>query len=91
MHTIAVALEEARSLASEAGDEPAALFYALARRPRGLRGMWRTLTTTLTLRALASSGMTLGHSPGELDTLRVAVAMQTATYDDVRRWFAARV
>lgn len=83
------ALGEAEALSREdERREPAALFHALARRPRALGGLW-TRAPGVVANAHA---VTLGLAPApddELRDLRMRVVTREATFDDVWSWFRA--
>jgi hypothetical protein len=85
------AVEEARALAMEPRDEPAALFYALARRPRVLREAWPVLPALLMLNHAGRLRLYLAAGDEELDRLRVAIVVQRLTFEHVREWFRARL
>ncbi len=87
---IHAAIEEARDLATNEADEPAAMFYALARRPSGLREWWPAICRVLPISMLTRSDRTLRHDEDEIHRLRLGVVIGTTTLDDVRTWFAAR-
>ncbi len=85
---LAAAREEAEALADGTTDEPAALFYAFARRGHALRDAWAQLTDLLALNSLHSIGFDLTAASGELRSLRAAVASRRAAWRDVSQWFA---
>lgn len=88
--TSVVALAGACAGDSE-NDEPAALFFALARHPDAFEGGWRASTETFPLALAHQLGFTLSASPLELADLRVRIYAGRATWNDVRAWFAARL
>lgn len=91
---IDLALAEASELATEIEDEPAALFYALARRPRGLGDAWGTTIVLLAANHARLCRTGFGSGPEELtelDRLRVAIVVQRLSFEHVRRWFRARM
>ena len=87
---IADAIGEARALATDERDEPAAVFFAFARRPKALRQAWPLLPRFLAASVAAGLTMTIRATPEDFTTLRLAIAERRATYEDVRRWFAER-
>ncbi len=89
---VAAALSEARRLAqARERDEPAALFYALARRPRALRGAWRVLPRLLAVNQARDLGLCLNVADEDLSSLRLGIVTRTATFEHVRQWFAERL
>ena len=82
---------EAVDLARDRSDEPAAIFYSLARNPQTYPPQGRNvMTTLLTLNAVASVGLHLAATPYELDRLRLAIARESLGWRKVQRWFASR-
>ena len=69
-------------------DEPAALFFALARRSRS----FGRLAADFIPGAACAQALAVGHElllePLELAMLRAAVLRGELAFDDVRRWFA---
>ena len=88
---LAAARDEADALADSEADEPAALFFAFARRGHTLRDAWAPLTDLLVLTAVQRLGRQLAASGDELRRLRVSVAARRVSWDDVRVWFASRM
>jgi len=89
---IAAAFAEARLLA--AGDEhlePAALFYALAGRPRGLGAAWIRLTQLVAVTHAQRLGLALPADADELRSLCVRIAASEVGFEDARAWFATRI
>lgn len=86
MRTIAVDLDEARALATDPRDEPAAIFHALARRARGL-GPWWGLLPRYLAQASTPADSSFPSDRSDMVRMRTRVAMQTATFEDVRRYF----
>lgn len=85
-----VALARACAAASER-DEPAALFFALARHPSAFGDGWRRASETFPSAHAAALGLTLDATPIELADRRIAVYSGRATFEEVRRWFALRL
>lgn len=89
--TIEAAFAEAKLLS--AGDEhlePAAPFYALARRPRGLAAAWTRLARLVSVTHAQRLGLTLNADPDELRGLCVRIAGGELTFVDVQQWFARK-
>jgi hypothetical protein len=82
-----LARAEAVALAVDEADEPAALFYAFSRRARGLRSAWSVLPDLLALNQATALGHELVTERDALRSLRVAIATQTATFEEVRARF----
>ena len=82
---------EAFGLATVATDEPAALFFVLARRPKVLRACWPIACTLFARNAALGVGSRLTASERELAALRLDVAMRRADFETVRAWFASRL
>ena len=72
-------------------DEPAALFFALARHPKAFGDGWRRASETFPAGHAAALGLTLDASPIELADRRIAAYSGRAAFEDVRRWFALRL
>jgi hypothetical protein len=83
------AMDEARSLAARAIEEPAALFFALVRRPAALPGLHAALVEQLMVNHAAVLGLAL--DPKGLRALHVPVTQEHMDFDAVRAWFAARL
>ena len=86
-----LAQREATSLAADANDEPAALFFAFARRGKALGDAWALLTDLLTLNQIASLGLRFVEERSDLRPLRTSIAQRAVSFPDVREWFAARL
>jgi hypothetical protein len=85
-----VAYREASKLAPDPSDQPAALFYSLARRPKALRGTWRLACVLFARNGARAIGRDLSATDAEPTSLRLDAA-QGAPFDRVRAWFAARL
>lgn len=72
-------------------DEPAALFFALARHPDAFEGGWRAASEAFPVALAHQLGLRLATSPLELANLRVHIYAGRAGWDDVRAWFRARL
>ncbi len=90
---VAAALDHARELAVPPLEEPAALFYAFACRPRAFVGGWRFMPVLMAINQAHALGFRLHAEPGETDPLRhrIADASTRPPFDEVRDWFAARL
>ncbi len=89
---IRAALEDATSLAaSDPYSEPAALFFAFARRPRAFPGAWRTMPALLALNQARSIGCRLRTESDELNALLVRIASRDLAFTDVHAFFAERL
>jgi hypothetical protein len=90
---VAAALDHARVLTRNEAEEPAALFYAFACRPRAFLGGWRLMPGLIAINQAHALGYRLHAAPGELDPLRHHIATPSARppFDEVRDWFAARL
>jgi len=89
---ITEALHEAAELAQDREiDEPAALLFALTRRPRALGALWLRAPLVLATNQARRLGFHLACDPGdvELENLRLAIIARRATFEDVRTWVAA--
>ena len=87
------ALVDAAALcAGDESAEPAALFYAFARRPRATRGAWILLPTLLAMNQARAIGTPLRESTrGELRALATRITSRTIDFDGVRAWFESRL
>ena len=89
---IGAALREAKRLAREnERDEPAALFFALARKP----GAFGKLQGEMLLLLAAEHAHAIGHElqfePIELQIHRLRIVRGEMTFLELRGWFAARL
>ena len=85
---IQAALTEATELAAgEERDEPAALFYALARRPEAFPDGWRTMAASLARAHAGRIRARFAPYPGALDSFCTKVSAGEASYAAVRDWF----
>jgi len=89
---VAAALTSAHALARTEAEEPAALFYAFACRPRAFPGGWRYMPVLIAINQARTLGYRLRIETGELDPLRhrMATASTRPSFDEVSGWFAAR-
>jgi hypothetical protein len=89
---IGAALREAERLAEgNEHDEPAALFYALARRPRAFAKLHGDMLVLLAAEQARAVGLELGFVPIELDIHIIRILRRQMTYPELRGWFAARL
>jgi hypothetical protein len=84
-------LKEARSLAPEARDEPAALFYVFSKAWARLGDACAVLPDLLARNHARSVGLELGASPDEQRALRLRIAAGGVPFDEVRAWFDQRL
>lgn len=83
-------LKEARLLAVEERDEPAALFYVFCRAWARLGDACAVLPDLLSRNHARRVGLELTASAEEQRDLRLRIAGGGASFDDVRTWFGAR-
>jgi hypothetical protein len=89
--SIVAALEEAERLADgREEDEPAALFYACARRSRAFGALARDFVPFIARRQAHAVGWQLDAEDVVLDILRTRVVLAAMTFDELRAEFAAR-
>ena len=84
---VEAAVREAADLARVETDEPPALFYAFARRPRAILGGWRVMPRLLAGMHCRRLGLRLNADADSLDRLRAQVVATDLAFDDVRSWF----
>jgi hypothetical protein len=83
------AVDDARRLAEgRERDEPAALFYVLAKAPS--LG-WRTFVEQAAMNHAHALRLRLEYGAVDLADLRLDVAEGRVTFEDVRAWFEARL
>ena len=89
---IAAALREAVDLAQGSErDEPAAIFYALARRPRAFGALHGEMLLLLTLEQAHAVGLDLTFQPIALQIHRLRIVRGQMLFPELRDWFAARL
>ena len=89
---LADALREAAALAlGREEDEPAALFFALARRPRVFGKAHGRMTLHLTVEHACSLGLALQTDVAVLELMRARILRQAITFEELRAWFAAHL
>jgi hypothetical protein len=89
---IEAALQEAASLAdADERDEPAALFYALARRPRAFGKLHGDMLALLAVGQARAVGFELSLDPVALQIHRLRIVLGQMPFAELRGWFAARL
>ena len=84
---VEAAVCEARELAKTPADEPAALFFAFARRPRAFPSGWRVLPRLLAGVHCQRAGLRLQADADELDQLRARIVVARVSFEQVKNWF----
>lgn len=86
------ALDEAASLARDReADEPAALFYSFARRPRAFGKEHGRVTIHFTVEHARALGYALTVDVAVLELLRARVVRSAIVFSELRAWFAAHL
>lgn len=86
---LADALREAGALAGERErDEPAALFFALTRRPRIFGKAHGRMTLHLALEQARSLGFEFTTDLAMLELMRARILRDSIGFEDLRDWFA---
>lgn len=88
---VRAAVQHARSLARWPIDEPAAIFFAFACRPRTAPSLGHRLALFLVRDQLAVLGLHLAASDEELRALRMKVMLRECSERDVIAWFAEQL
>ena len=89
---LADALEEAASLAQDReAEEPAALFYSFARRPRAFGNEHGRVTLHFTVEHARALGFALTVNVAVLELLRARVVRSAIDFAELRAWFAAHL
>jgi hypothetical protein len=89
---VGAALREAEKLAAgHEDDEPAALFYALARRPRLFGSLHGDMLVLLAVEQSRAVGLDLTFTAIELDIHIIRVLRGEMTFVEIRGWFSARL
>ena len=87
--TILAAYHEAEILAGESPEnEPAALFFALARRSRALGSIGRSAVPASAHAAALNNGMDLMRGDAELALVRLRVLRQAIEWQELKQTFA---
>lgn len=84
-------LKEARVLAVQERDEPAALFYVFSKAWARLGDACAVLPDLLSRNHARAVGRELAATPEEQRALRLRIAAGGVTFDEVRDWFGARM
>ena len=84
-------LKEARQLAAEGSDEPAALFYVFCKAWARLGDACAVLPDLLARNHARAVGLELAASPEEQRALRLRIAKGGVPFDEVRSWFGERL
>jgi hypothetical protein len=79
--------EAAERSAGRERDEPAAIFFAFARRPKICRGIWHQLPALLAVNQARAVGLRLDVSLETVARLRLDTVVDGATFEAVRDWF----
>jgi hypothetical protein len=86
------ALREAANLArGSERDEPAAIFYALARRPRAFGDLHGEMLFLLAVEQAHAIGLDLSFEPVALQIHRLRIVRGEMPFPELRDWFAARL
>jgi len=89
---IGAALREAGLLSrGNERDEPAAIFYALARRPRAFGKLHGDMLVLVTVEQAHAVGLDLRFEPVELQIHRLRIVRGEMTFAELSAWFAARL
>jgi hypothetical protein len=89
---VGTALREAAELAhGSEHDEPAALFYALARRPRAFGGLHSEMLFLSVVEQAHAVGLNLVFEPIVLQIHRLRIVRGDMSFPELRDWFAARL
>src|SRR6185503_5431947 len=89
---VGAALREAAKLAQgNEPDEPAALFYALARRPRAFGKLHGDMLVLLAVEQARAVGLELGFTAVELDIHVIRIVRGEMTFLELRGGVAARL
>lgn len=89
---IDAALREAAELADRnERDEPAAIFYALARRPGAFGQLHGEMLLLLAVEQAHAIGLDLAFEPVALQIHRLRIVRGQMSFPELRDWFAARL
>ena len=89
---LAAALQEAVDLArGSERDEPASIFYALARRPRAFGEMHGEMLFLLAVEQAHAVGLELSLDPIALQIHRLRIVRGEMSFPELREWFAGRL
>jgi hypothetical protein len=84
---IGTATKEASVLAATPHDEPAALFFALARRQRAFPGLWTAVVGLLIVNHARNVGLRFEGEAKDLLPMFVPIARGSMHFEEVRAWF----
>ena len=84
-------LREARQLAGDVRDEPAALFFVFCKAWARLGDACAVLPDLLARNHARALGLELTATPDDQRALRLRIADGGVAFDDVRAWFATRL
>ena len=89
---VGAVLREAEKLAEgREPDEPAAMFYAIARRPRAFGRLHGDMLVLLAAEQARAVGLELGFVPIDLDIHALRILRGEMSFLELRGWFAARL
>jgi hypothetical protein len=89
---LAEALREARELAAaRETDEPAALFFALSRRPRAFGKAHGRMTLHLTVEHARVLGLAFAVDLAVLELLRARILRRAIEFEELCAWFIAHL
>lgn len=89
---VGAALVEAAELADGSErDEAAAIFFALARRPRAFGKLQREMVMHMAVEQARATGYELKFEPVELQIHEIRILRQEMPFAELRGWFSARL
>lgn len=89
---LAEALREAEALsAGQQLDEPAALFFALSRRPRTFGRVHGRMTLHVTVEHARGLGLALTVDVAVLELIRARIVRRAIEFEELRVWFATHL
>jgi hypothetical protein len=91
IETIDECHRDARRLARQSEDEPAALFFAFSRPPALLADAYTVIPLVLCRNHAAALGYEIMATRFALVDLKHEISANLHTFEDVRAWFAARL
>jgi hypothetical protein len=74
--------------ANQEADEPAALFFALSRRPRTFGKAHGELTLHITIEHARALGLAITVNIAVLELLRARIVRRAIEFSELRNWFA---
>lgn len=87
---VADAVTHAQQLAEKDVDEPAALFYALARRQGAFPGLWTLATALYAFNHAPTVGLRVRSPLTQTRPLFLPVLTNALPYEAILKWFAER-